>query len=187
MMNEGIEVIRKLWADDYANYEGKYYTLKDAVSYPKPLQQPHPPIWMGTMEAGPKMLRAAVEHADGINIAWSFSPDVFQEKLQRIKEFCEEHGRDPTTLALSYGVWTRVFNNEAEAEEAKQKMKEARGFTDEQLEERLEGSLYGTAVAITAKLKKYIALGITHFIFMFPKDEEIESMKIFSEDIIPNL
>ena len=187
MMNEGIEVIRKLWTEEYANYTGEYYQLNAAVSYPKPLQQPHPPIWMGTMKAGPKMLKAAVNHADGINIAWSFSPDVYQEKLERISSYCEENGRDPDTLALSYGVWTRIFEKKEQKLKAMEEMKEARGFTDEQLQERLAGSLYGTPDEILVKLRKYIELGITHFIFMFPKDQEVQSMNLFYDKIIPEL
>lgn len=187
MMNEGIEVIRKLWTEDYANFEGEYYTLRDAVSYPKPVQTPHPPIWFGTMEAKQKMLKAAVDHADGINIAWSFSPDVYQEKLARIDEFCKENGRDPKSLAKSYGVWTRVFDTEKEKEAVAKEMQVQRGFTDEQMERRLSGSLYGTPEEITEKLRKYVKLGITHFIFMFPKDKEVESMQIFDQQIIPKL
>ncbi|MFV2014706.1 MAG: LLM class flavin-dependent oxidoreductase, partial [Candidatus Heimdallarchaeota archaeon] len=42
-LSEGIEVIRALWSYEYANYSGEYYSLKEAVSFPKPLQSPYPP------------------------------------------------------------------------------------------------------------------------------------------------
>ncbi|MHA2250276.1 MAG: LLM class flavin-dependent oxidoreductase [Candidatus Kariarchaeaceae archaeon] len=184
---EGIDVLKKLWVDEYADYQGEYYQLNKAISYPKPLQKPYPPIWVGTMEAKPKMLELAAKYADGINIAWSFSPDVYQEKLERIDQFCEKYDRDPKSLMKSYGVWTRIYSNEDEKIEAWKKICEERGFTMEQLEKRLEGALHGTPEEILGKLRKYHQLGIDYFIFMFPKDQEIESMQIFKEKIIPFL
>jgi alkanesulfonate monooxygenase SsuD/methylene tetrahydromethanopterin reductase-like flavin-dependent oxidoreductase (luciferase family) len=46
-LEEALEVIRRLWTYPKANYQGKYYTLKDAVCEPKPKQKPHPPIIVG--------------------------------------------------------------------------------------------------------------------------------------------
>lgn len=180
---EGIDVIRALWKDEFANYSGDYYSLKDAISFPKPLQNPVP-IWVGTMEAKPKMLELAAKQADGINIAWSFAPDVYQEKLQRIDEFCEKYGRDPSTLMKSYGVWTRIYESEEEKMKAFKETAEKRGFTLEEVENRYAGSLHGTLDEIKEKLSKYKKLGITHFVFMFPGDQEIKSMEIFSKEII---
>ncbi|MCE7736763.1 MAG: LLM class flavin-dependent oxidoreductase [Candidatus Heimdallarchaeota archaeon] len=180
---EGIDVIRALWKDEYANYSGDYYNLKNAISFPKPLQDPVP-IWVGTMEAKPKMLELAAKQADGINIAWSFAPDVYQEKLQRIDEFCEKYGRDPSTLMKSYGVWTRIYESDEEKMKAFKETAEKRGFTLEEVVNRYAGSLHGTLDEIKEKLRKYKKLGITHFVFMFPGDQEIKSMEIFSKEII---
>lgn len=180
---EGIDVIRALWKDEYANYSGNYYNLKNAISFPKPLQNPVP-IWVGTMEAKPKMLELAAKQADGINIAWSFAPDVYQEKLQRIDEFCEKYGRDPSTLMKSYGVWTRIYESEEEKEKIFKEVAEKRGFTLDHVYERYSGSLHGTINEIKEKLRKYKKLGITHFVFMFPGDQETKSMEIFSKEIM---
>lgn len=186
-LSEAIDVIKKLWTEDYANYSGDYYTLKNAISFPKPLQSPYPPLWLGTMEAKPKMLKLSVEKADGINIAWSFSPDVYQEKLHRIDEFCDKIGRQPKSLSKSYGVWTRIYESEEEKQFVWKEISEKRGFTMQEVENRYSGSLHGTREEIITKLRAYIKLGITHFIFMFPQNKESESMKIMSADIIPKL
>src|SRR4051794_41469953 len=45
-LGEALTVIRKLWTEDGASYEGKYYSLSDATHNPKPLQKPYPPIWI---------------------------------------------------------------------------------------------------------------------------------------------
>ncbi len=187
MMSEGLDVIKKLWTEERANYQGKYYQLNDAIACPKPLQEPHPPIWVGTMEAREKMLNVIAQKADGINIAWSFSPEIYQEKLERVNRFCEKHGRDPATLKKSYGAWTRVYPTEEEKLKAWKEICEKRNLTMEQLEKRMEGALHGTAEEIADKLKAYIELGITHFIFMFPQNQEIEHMETFADKIIPKV
>ena len=46
-MLEGLEVILNLWTKDKGNFAGKFFQLKDAPFFPKPLQKPHPPIWVG--------------------------------------------------------------------------------------------------------------------------------------------
>src|SRR5690606_3728938 len=45
--DEACQVVKALWTQPTASFAGEHYTLTDAVSYPKPLQRPHPPIWIG--------------------------------------------------------------------------------------------------------------------------------------------
>ncbi len=187
MLSEGLEVIKKLWTEEKATFSGEFYQLNKAVSHPKPLQEPHPPIWVGTMEAKEKMLTVIAQKADGINIAWSFSPEVYQEKLERVNRFCEKFGRDPQTLKKSYGAWTRIYPDEETKEAVWKEMSEKRGMKYEDFVKRMEGTLHGTAEEIVEKLKAYKELGITHFIFMFPQNKEIESIELFSEKIIPKV
>jgi len=46
-MNEAIELLKALWAGDHVTYEGRYYRVRDLTLDPKPVQRPHPPIWIG--------------------------------------------------------------------------------------------------------------------------------------------
>jgi hypothetical protein len=56
-LGEALTVCRKLWTEERSSFADRYHTLTDAVSNPKPLQQPHPPIWIGG--AGEKLTLAA--------------------------------------------------------------------------------------------------------------------------------
>jgi len=60
---EGLEVILKLWTMDTVTFRGKYYTLTDAVLSPKPLQKPHPPVWIGGV--GTKILKLTAKYSNG--------------------------------------------------------------------------------------------------------------------------
>ena len=47
MLDEALTVIRRLWTEDSVTFEGQFYTLRDALCEPKPIQRPHPPIIVG--------------------------------------------------------------------------------------------------------------------------------------------
>ncbi|UJG44055.1 MAG: LLM class flavin-dependent oxidoreductase [Candidatus Heimdallarchaeum endolithica] len=186
MLEEAIQIIRKLWAEDKVNFEGKYYHLKEAISFPKPVQKPMK-IWVGTMYAKIKMLTLASKYADGINLAWAYPLEVFEEKMNLLDELCEKNDRKSDSLLRSYGIWTRIYESEEEKIKIWKEIAEKRGFTLEELEKRYEGAMHGTIEEITSKIKEYRKLGVSHFIFMFPGNQEIEQMKLFSKEILPKL
>lgn len=47
IMDEGVELIRRAWTDERVSFDGQFYRVKDIAVTPKPVQQPHPPIWLG--------------------------------------------------------------------------------------------------------------------------------------------
>src|SRR5712671_765788 len=56
--DEYLEAFRALWTQEHARFDGRYTTFSDLIFLPRPVQQPHPPIWVGG-ESGPSMRRAA--------------------------------------------------------------------------------------------------------------------------------
>ena len=60
---EGIELMKALWTEERVTYHGRIYSLDDAMMGPKPVQKPHPPIWLGGEH--PDNLKRAVVIADG--------------------------------------------------------------------------------------------------------------------------
>jgi F420-dependent oxidoreductase-like protein len=102
MLDESIRVIKALWTEPRASFAGKFYQLTEAIAEPKPIQKPHPPIWVGG--SGPKRtLRVVAKHADVWNGGGS-SPDETKELLRILDEHCAKVGRDPKTIRLSRGL-----------------------------------------------------------------------------------
>ena len=79
-LSEALEVIKHLWTQKKANYQGKHYKLKDAVCEPKPMQKPHPPITVGG--SGELLMRkVTAPYADRFD--WGFLPSIeaYKQKL----------------------------------------------------------------------------------------------------------
>ncbi len=97
-LEEAIEIIKRLWTEERANFSGRYHELRNASFNPKPLQQPHPPIMIGA--SGENMaLGIVARHAQMWN---SFgTPEVFRHKIGRLNDHCERAGRDPAIIEKS--------------------------------------------------------------------------------------
>jgi probable F420-dependent oxidoreductase len=96
--NEYIRLIKALWTEENPSFEGKFWQIRDVGFSPKPLQQPHPPIWTGGHSA--PALRRAGRLSDGWH-AVGVKPDTLREQFQEVRRHAEEAGRDPASLTLS--------------------------------------------------------------------------------------
>ena len=97
-LEEGVEAMRLLMTQDHATYRGTYTRLDDAIYRPRPVQQPHPPIWIGA--TGEKLTlpivgrQADVWHTFG-------SSDALARKWAIVERSAQEAGRDPSSIMRS--------------------------------------------------------------------------------------
>jgi F420-dependent oxidoreductase-like protein len=98
MLDEALTVIRRLWTEEEVRFQGRFYTLREAICEPKPLQHPHPPIVVGGSQ--PKMLRVIARHADEWNMPGQ-GPQEWGDVNVRLNEACAEVGRDPAAIRRS--------------------------------------------------------------------------------------
>jgi F420-dependent oxidoreductase-like protein len=98
-LGEACELIKKLWTEEEAVHHGAAYRLENAVQNPKPLQKPHPPIWIGG--AGEqRTLRVVAQHADVWNLAGSDLAEAVR-KSKVLDGHCQQVGRDPGAVRRS--------------------------------------------------------------------------------------
>jgi alkanesulfonate monooxygenase SsuD/methylene tetrahydromethanopterin reductase-like flavin-dependent oxidoreductase (luciferase family) len=113
-MGEACEAIRLLWTEPVANFEGRYYHLRDALCNPKPVQKPYPPIVIGG--GGEKLtLRMVARYANIWNCNTS-TAEEFRHKSEVLDQHCAAIGRDPSTIERS--VQWRVQPDDLEATRA---------------------------------------------------------------------
>jgi F420-dependent oxidoreductase-like protein len=111
-LGEACEVIKLLWTQPRANFDGKYYKLKDALCEPKPVQKPHPPFVIGG-NGEQLTLRVVAKYAS----IWNFvggDVDTFRHKNAVLDGHCKEIGRDPRSIERSI-QWPINYNDVGEA------------------------------------------------------------------------
>ena len=98
-MREQIEAMKEIWTKSTAEYHGDLVDFSPMMTWPKPVQKPHPPVILGG--AFPWAARRAVRYGDGwYPNASSGNP---QEYLPRFRQMAEEAGRDPKSLPVTLG------------------------------------------------------------------------------------
>lgn len=162
---EYVEIVDQLLRNPESTYEGQYYQTKGTIMKPPPVQQPRPPLMIGAN--GPRMLKIAAQYADTWNTFGGMEVKTLEEMINltrerntRMDEYCNEIGRDPSTLRRSI----LIISNE----EYKQ--------------------LYGVPGGFEEIVKRYREIGITEIIFMYPFVPML--MPIFEQivnEVIPRL
>jgi F420-dependent oxidoreductase-like protein len=102
-LGEAVQIIKSLWTEDVTDFEGSHYHVSGAIAWPKPVQQPHPPIWIGG-RGEKKTLRLVALHAD----VWNLSSRDAEGDLRLVDvltRHCEDVGRDPSTLRRTVQIY----------------------------------------------------------------------------------
>ena len=98
-LSESLQIIKSLWTQDRTNFAGRYFHLNDAIANPKPVQKPHPPIWIGA--SGDSTLRLVARHADVWNAAGGGDTEKMKEMIAKLEEACGAIGRDVSEIRRS--------------------------------------------------------------------------------------
>ncbi|MBQ11853.1 MAG: hypothetical protein CMJ45_09920 [Planctomyces sp.] len=167
--DEYIQLFKELWTKDNPEFQGEHYQLSESGFQPKPVQKPHPPIWIGG-HTNPAIRRAA-KYGDGwmpigLRPPAILEPEELAEKITRLRRLTMEAGRpeDAVSLCFSTGV---TFDDSPGA---------------------TRRMMSGRAEQIAADLRQYQDLGIRNFILGFPGDSVAavdEAMEQFSKQVMP--
>ncbi len=196
-MNEGVEIALKLWSSDApATFEGKFYSIKNAVCEPKPAQQPHPPIWLG--EAHPMIMAATAKYAQGWNSVPVGLPEL-RRRLALLREACSQVNRDFDEIEKTLEIQILVAPSH-DALRAKLRAMLAlapNDLIDPELAQYLSGVtdelpamisdtwLAGTPDEVSEQIRDYTAEGITHFMLWFVDAPDESGMRLFAEQVMP--
>ena len=95
LLEDQLEILKRLFTGDVVSYDGKVVSLKDAQLRPTPVQTPHPPIWIGG--AGPRRTLPLVAKYADVWHSWG-SPNSRRDTNARVDELAAEAGRDPKAI-----------------------------------------------------------------------------------------
>ena len=104
LVRESIEAMKVIWTESKAEYHGELIDFDPMMTWPKPVQKPHPPILVGG--AFPYSARRAIRYGDGwIPQATEKQQTPFEELIPRFRQMAAEAGRDPDSMSV--GLWGR--------------------------------------------------------------------------------
>ncbi len=189
-LREGVEIMRAMWTEDIVTYQGKHYRLDGAICRPKPLQEPHPPLWIAG--GGEQLtLRVVARYADYANFAGTL--ENFLHKTEVLEGHCAAVGRDPADITLTSNFDVLIAEDE-QGVEAKldwmaDKFAGYRQTDPAEYRERYRTSaLVGTPEQIVARLEERAAHGLEVAILYFPDAAyQPDSYRLFASEVMPAL
>src|ERR1019366_4318753 len=150
-LREALQVIRALWTQEEATFEGKYYQVRGAINQPKGVQKPHIPLLIGG--GGEKVtLKLVAQYGDACNVTGDL--DTIKHKFDVIRQHCEAVGRDYNSIHRTSGVVCSIGATDEEALEKIPAVVRSR-FGD-----RIKGGLIGSPDTIRQRLAAFEAAGI---------------------------
>ena len=114
ILDEALRVIKALWTEDTASFDGRHFRLEDAICNPKPVQKPHPPIVVAGQGAK-KSLRVVATHADEWN-GTGIEPAEWSRISHVLTSHCDAIGRDPGAIRRGVQVFLHPAQERAMAE-----------------------------------------------------------------------
>jgi F420-dependent oxidoreductase-like protein len=178
-LGESLKIIRGMLTEPRTTLHGKHYHVTDALGFPKPVQQPHPPIMIGG--TGQRvLLRLVAQHAD----MWNASADA--DGMRALIEVITRHGervrRDPTRIEKTV-LMPLCYRATPEREEfVCRLMASMRQKTPEQARGQV---MIGQKQECLDTIERYTRAGVTHFIFMTFVPYFEDEIQGFAEEVIP--
>ena len=173
--DEYLRLMKTLWTEDMPRFEGKYYRISDVTMLPKPVQKPHPPIWIGG-HTEPALRRTAALgdawHPIGLRGPAGLAPEELAEKMERIRALARAAGRDPASIGVALRAPLDLWpsRGKATAEPGR--------------------PLAGPPAKVVADIRAYEAAGVDTIVFDFPRPEPaamVALMRRVAREVRPRL
>lgn len=180
--NESLAVMKRLWTEDEVTFEGRFTTLPGVSLSPKPVQKPHPPIWIsGRSDAA---MRRCAKYGTGW-LPYMYTPEKLETSLKIIGDYAEREDRsEPVSPGLF--IFFAVHENRDEAI----KMASDRLSTQYNQDfSELVGkyALAGNPEDCIARLREYVEAGANTIILnsACPGSYMAENERLFAKEVLP--
>jgi probable F420-dependent oxidoreductase len=156
---ESLELIKALWTEPKVNHRGSIFQLEGGAMAPKPVQKPHPPIWLGGDH--PDAVRRAAAIADGWMGSGGSSKAVFSRSVPILRAELEKAGRDPATFPISKRVFLSVHER---PEVARAELHRWFSVVYHNPDGTDASGVHGTPEQVREQLEELVAQGATHLL-----------------------
>jgi probable F420-dependent oxidoreductase len=181
-VNEAIDVVRTLWRDTPASFDGRFWRFQSVSIDPKPVQQP-PPIWIGGRSDA--ALQRAGRQGDGW-VSYVVQADRYAQSLAKIRAAAEAAGRSLDSFTAAHLVFITVGRDFETAKQAWVRVLSQRYAQDfEPLAKRY--GVIGTPEQCAEQLEAFRAAGCNYFLMSAIGDprDECRQLETIAAEIVP--
>ena len=185
MLEEAIEMMKRLWTGEEVTFEGRHYTLTGAKNDPAPVQKPHPPFLIGG-HGQRHLFRAVAKNADICNVGFEMDLDEHRATLDALREHCRNVGRDLSEIEVSHNTRVVIAESEAEFDRLVSQGAADSNVSEAEYRASLSRAIAGTPEQCAEQIERYADGGITYFFLLFPDPIPTDSLDLFAREVMPN-
>ena len=191
MLEEGIEVIRRLLGDTPAHFAGRHYQLDGADLQPKATQRPWVPLLIGGMGER-RTLPLVARYADEWNLTTADAA-LYRAKSARLAACCQAIGRDPATIARSVAVGLLVGRDAAELRARSETLQRLvprlapLGPTEVPDAMRAVGWVVGKPTEVVASLRALADAGVSRAMLQLTDQTDLAALELVAREVMPQL
>jgi alkanesulfonate monooxygenase SsuD/methylene tetrahydromethanopterin reductase-like flavin-dependent oxidoreductase (luciferase family) len=180
-MEEGVQVMRKLWASANVTHEGKFYKFSDVTITPRPAKGSLD-VWIGGKSD--LAIKRTARYGDG----WfpSFvTPDEFKDGMGKLMEYGKQYGRTVNPREAGVLIFAHLNDNRSRAQDVVQKFFSGFPVAAESMPARCA---IGSAQECTEKIQSYVEAGCSKFVLwpIVPPNELVPQIERYGKEVIPH-
>ena len=192
-LEEGIRVLRTLWTQEQASFSGNFFNFEEINIYPRPVQQPCPPIWIANnplVSGKPGIIRKAFERVATLADGWmtvGMTPAQFASSWATIRSLAWAAGRDPEGMESCIYYNLNIGDDEAVAYGESQKFLSEYYRSEMPMERIRLWVAAGPADSCAAWIREYAEAGATTVSLRFPSYDQRSQVRRFVDEVLPLL
>jgi alkanesulfonate monooxygenase SsuD/methylene tetrahydromethanopterin reductase-like flavin-dependent oxidoreductase (luciferase family) len=173
---DAVQILRAIWRDSPATYEGKHFKIEQAYAEPRPAE---PPLIMIGASGEQLGLRLVARYADWWNTT-APKPDDLRQKIAVLGEHCRKVGRDVEDILINWQCQVvAIGDSEAEAQ--------AVADGNSLYPYSRNGAIIGTPESVRAQLQEFVDAGVRDFILRFADFPRLDGVRRFAREIAPRI
>lgn len=173
-LEETLQIVRAMWSEERATFEGRYYHIKEAVCEPKPVS--FPIVMVGAFR--PRMMRLTAKYADWWNVS-STGINAYRHMVHEFERACLELGRDPMQIRRTWAGGCVC----APTQEAASVIAGSRYDSDPDD----DFDFVGTPGQIIQQMRAFIDLGVDYFMLDCGGFPDLTTLELLVSQALPAL
>ena len=189
MADEFMQAMRVLWTQPRATFEGRYVRFREVEMFPKPVQRPGPPMWVGGWTD--RAAERAARYGDGWIPGW-LSPAEMRRGREYLERVAQAQGRDPAAITIAVEKLAAIAPTREQALElALPTIQESRRTYErdvDTIEFALERHIIGSVDDVRRRVQEFVEAGVEHLElkFIYPSLDSLRrQMELWAREIFP--